>query len=166
MRAGIALGSNLGDRLTNLKIARARVCALPRAELPWLASAIYQTEPVDCAADAPKFLNAVMEIGYASEPQTLLAELREIEIALGRPRKHPRNAARTLDLDLLYFGDEIIATPELELPHPRMHSRRFVLEPLAEIHPDLVLPGQTKSVAGLLAKLPMRAPLLRVTAEW
>ncbi|MGI9086349.1 MAG: 2-amino-4-hydroxy-6-hydroxymethyldihydropteridine diphosphokinase [Chthoniobacterales bacterium] len=166
MRAGIALGSNLGERLTNLKIARGRVCALSRAELPWLASAIYETEPVDCAEDAPQFLNAVMEIGYASEPQSLLAELREIEIALGRPRKHPRNAARTLDLDLLYFGDEIIATSELELTHPRMHTRRFVLEPLAEIRPDLILPGQTETVSGLLAKLPTRAPLVRVTSEW
>ncbi len=107
-----------------------------------------------------------MEIGYAGEPRELLAELREIERALGRPATHARNTARTLDLDLLYFGDAVIATAELELPHPRVTGRRFVLEPLAEIRPDLILPGQSENVADLLVKLLASAPLLRVTSEW
>lgn len=166
MRAGLAFGSNLGDRLANLRKARAEVSALPEVEQPIFASAIYETEPVDCESDAGKFFNAVMEIGYVGEPEELLRELRRIEAAHGRSPDHARNASRTLDLDLLYFGDRILATPELQLPHPRMLDRRFVLEPLAKIRPQLILAGHSENVANLLAKLSARAPLVRVTSEW
>lgn len=166
MRAGIALGSNLGHRRSILQQARRHLEKLPGTKPPLLASALYETEPVDCEPDAPKFLNAVMEIGYDGEPTQLLRSLREIEAALGRPPRHDRNVSRTLDLDLLYCDDRLLSTPELELPHPRMQTRRFVLEPLAEIRPDLVLPGQQISVANLLAQLPDGSPLLRVASEW
>ncbi len=166
MRAGIALGSNLGDRLANLQAARTRIDALPMIEPPLLASAIYETEPVDCAADAGKFFNAVMEVGYAGKATDLLRQLREIEASLGRPPRHARNASRTLDLDLLYFGDIALTTPELELPHPRMKARRFVLEPLAEIRPDLVLPGGSESVAEMLPTLPAASSLVRTALQW
>ncbi|MEO5721382.1 MAG: 2-amino-4-hydroxy-6-hydroxymethyldihydropteridine diphosphokinase [Chthoniobacterales bacterium] len=166
MRAGIALGSNLGDRLANLRAARARIEALPEVAGPLLASAIYETEPVDCEPDAGKFLNAVLEVGYAGDAMELLHHLRQIEASLGRPPRHERNASRTLDLDLLYFGELILSTPELELPHPRMQARRFVLEPLVEIRPELVLPAQKKNVTDLLAALPDASPLVRTAREW
>jgi len=166
MRAGIALGSNLGDRLANLSSARVQICDLPGVELPMLASPVYETDPIDCEPGAGKFFNAVMEIGYEGEAPDLLQALRAIEAAHGRPAAHPRNASRALDLDLLYFGDVTISSPELNLPHPRMHTRRFVLEPLVAICPDLVLPGQRESATGLLARLPDRSPLVLVASEW
>jgi len=166
MRAGIALGSNLGDRLANLAAARAQLSDLPKVELPLFASAVYETDPVDCEASAGKFLNAVMEIGYSGEATELLRALRGIEVARDRPSSNARNTSRTLDLDLLYFGGLALSTPELELPHPRMHARRFVLQPLAEIRPDLILPGQPESVAALLGRLSDRSPLVLVASEW
>ena len=166
MRAGIALGSNLGDRLENLRNARAEITQLPEVEGPILASSIYETEPVGCEPEAPSFLNAVVEIGYAGEPDELLPQLRRIEAAFGRAAAHARNTSRTLDLDLLYFGDATITRPDLQLPHPRMHERRFVLEPLNEIRSELVLPQQTETVTRLLAKLPQMPPLVWVTSEW
>jgi len=166
MRAGIAFGSNLGDRLANLSAARARILQLPGLEKPILASSVYETEPVDCEPGTGKFLNAVIEIGYDGAGQELLRELKEIESALGRLESHVRNASRTLDLDLLYFGPIIISRPQLELPHPRMKDRRFVLEPLAQIRPDLILPGENRRVASLLEGLPDQSPLLPVASEW
>ena len=166
MRAGIALGSNLGNRVDQLKSAAAEINALRAVQPPVLKSSLFETEPVDCAPDAPKFLNAVIEVGYSGSAAELLQELRGIEAAAGRPRDHLRNAPRTIDLDLLYFGAEIIREPELELPHPRLRARRFVLAPLAEIRPDLILPGETRSVAELLRGLADATPLLRVASEW
>ncbi len=166
MRAGIALGSNLGDRVMNLSAARLQIAKLPDTKPPVLASAAYETEPIGCEPGAPKFLNAVMEIGYAGTAADLLKELRSIEIRLGRPAAHARNISRVVDLDLLYFGDQKAAEPALQLPHPRMHERRFVLEPLAEIRPELVLPGQTATVLQLLHALSDREPLVRFASEW
>ncbi len=166
MRAGIAFGSNLGDRLANLKAGRQEVVRLPGVELPIAASAVYETEPVDCAAGTRKFLNAVIEIGYAGAGEELLRELRNIENANGRSAAHERNAPRTLDLDLLYFGGVKISQPDLQLPHPRMLDRRFVLEPLVEIRPDLILPGESVTVAELLRRLPDATPLVQFTPEW
>ena len=166
MRAGIALGSNLGDRLGHLSAARRQIINLSKLEPPILASGAYETEPVACEPGAPKFLNAVMEIGYAGEPEELLRGLRAIENALGRPAAHTRNVSRTVDLDLLYFGAAQRSGAELELPHPRMHERRFVLEPLAEIRPDLRLPTQSATIAELLERLPATEPLVRYASEW
>ncbi|CAN5161586.1 2-amino-4-hydroxy-6-hydroxymethyldihydropteridinediphosphokinase [soil metagenome] len=165
-RAGIALGSNLGDRLGNLRAARRQLRLLSRAESPVLASAVYETEPVGCEPGAGAFLNAVVEIGVGGEPQELLRQLRRIEQELGRPPEHAKNTSRTLDLDLLYFGAEQISTGVLQLPHPRLHERRFVLQPLADIRADLVLPGQMESVGELLARLGPTPPLVRSATEW
>ena len=111
--------------------------------------------PVDCPPGSPKFLNAVIAfIPQKSEtPETLITKLQALEKVFGRQPKKILNEPRPLDLDLIAFGQEIRATPELTVPHPRAHERRFVLQPLSEIAPDLVLPGQTQTVAQLLANL-------------
>jgi 2-amino-4-hydroxy-6-hydroxymethyldihydropteridine diphosphokinase len=166
VRAGIAFGSNLGDRLKNLETARRKVLDLSGVEQPILTSVVYETEPVDCGPGTGNFLNAVIEIGYEGAGEELLRGLRNIERTHGRPAKHLRNESRTLDLDLLYFGDVSISQPSLQLPHPRMRNRRFVLQPLAEVRPDLILPGETQTVAELLARLPDTTPLVKFASEW
>ena len=166
MRVGVALGSNLGERLANLRNARKDIAALNGVLPPMRASAIYETEPVGCEKGAAKFLNAAIEFGYAGEAQDLLRELAAIEKLLGRSATHARNVSRTIDLDLLYFGDLEIETAELQLPHPRITEREFVLRPLADIRPDLVLPKQTESVGALLLQLTGAGAVVRVAAEW
>jgi 2-amino-4-hydroxy-6-hydroxymethyldihydropteridine diphosphokinase len=153
MRPGIALGSNLGDRLANLRAARSAIFALSGISEPFLCSAIYETEPVGTEPDAAPFLNAVIELGCTLSPRELLAALQSIECQMGRPAERPRNAPRPIDLDILYCGDLVLTEDDVEIPHPRLHLRRFVLTPLADIRPDLVLPGQTQPVAALLASL-------------
>jgi 2-amino-4-hydroxy-6-hydroxymethyldihydropteridine diphosphokinase len=133
---------------------------------PFLFSSIYETEPVGCERGAGAFLNAVIEIGYDLNAENLLQELAVIENSLGRERSGERNLSRTIDLDLLYLGDVKMTMPEIELPHPRAAARRFVLEPLAEIRPDLKLPGQKKSVKALLSKLPNTEQVVRLPDEW
>lgn len=107
-------------------------------------------------------MNAVAELELAGSPFECLARLRALERAAGRPDQRPRFAPRTLDLDLLLFGDAVVATAELTLPHPGLVHRRFVLAPLAELAPDLVPPGQTRAVAELLRDLddPLRVEKL------
>jgi 2-amino-4-hydroxy-6-hydroxymethyldihydropteridine diphosphokinase len=166
MRAGIALGSNLGDRMENIHSARIRICELKGVEAPLLLSALYETDPVGCESGAEKFLNSVMEVEYEGEPHDLLGQLREIEASLGRDTRHQRNVSRTIDLDLLYAGDRITKDAELQLPHSRMHLRRFVLQPLSDIRPDLVLPGQVKPVRALLGDLEDDSAVVRVKDEW
>jgi 2-amino-4-hydroxy-6-hydroxymethyldihydropteridine diphosphokinase len=166
MKAGVALGSNLGERLANLRNARKEIAALTGVLQPMRSSAVYETEPVGCEAGAPKFLNAAIEFEYAGEAPELLRELAAIEKLLGRPATHARNVSRTVDLDLLYFGDLEIETAGLQLPHPRMEEREFVLRPLADIRPDLVLPKQSEPIGALLLRLASTGAVVRVTAEW
>jgi 2-amino-4-hydroxy-6-hydroxymethyldihydropteridine diphosphokinase len=166
MRTAVALGSNLGDRLANLRGARKAIADLPGVKPPILSSAIYETDPVGCEPGAGKFLNAVLEFGYEGYPLELLKNLREIEEMLGRPPHHARNVSRKIDIDLLYCGDTRMDSEELQLPHPRMHSRKFVLQPLAEIQGDFVLPGQTKTVRELLAQIDESGKVIRLTDKW
>lgn len=151
---GIALGSNLGDRLANLRAGRDAVAHWHRGGQPAAVSAVYETEPVDCPPGSAPFLNAVMEIETSLDPADLLARLRAVEIEFGRDLQAARHAPRPIDLDILYAGDRRIETPDLVTPHPRMTTRRFVLQPLRDIRPDLVLPGQERTVGQLLAALP------------
>lgn len=166
MRAGIALGANLGDRFHSLTTARTRIFALPDVTPPFLSSPLYETEPVECEAGAENFLNAVIEIGYAGSSRQLLNELRKIEGALGRPPEHARSRSRPIDLDLLYHDGRILDEPGLQLPHPRLHLRGFVLHPLAEIRPNLVLPGQSKTVRELADELALSASVVRAARQW
>jgi 2-amino-4-hydroxy-6-hydroxymethyldihydropteridine diphosphokinase len=120
-----------------------------------IRSSIWETTPVDCPPGSPTFLNAVVGLAPrpGETPESLLARLKELEHEFGRQAKKVLNEPRPLDLDLIAFGSERRATEGLVLPHPRAHLRRFVLEPLAELAPDLVLPGQAATVAELLSAL-------------
>ena len=166
MRTAVALGSNLGDRLANSRSARKAILDLPNVKPPILSSAIYETDPVGCEPEAGKFLNAVLEFDYEGDPLDLLKNLKEIESALGRPPNHPRNISRKIDIDLLYCGDTATDAEELQLPHPRMHLRKFVLQPLADIRPDLVLPGQRRTVSQLLARIDGSGRVIRIMDKW
>ena len=166
MRTAVALGSNLGDRLDNLRAARQKIIDLPDVQPPVLCSAVYETDPVDCEPEAHKFLNAVVEFDYEGDPLNLWKQLVAIEIALGRPLNHQRKVSRKIDIDLLYFGDTEIDRDELQLPHPRMHQRKFVLRPLADLRPDLVLPRQAKTVRELLAQSDDSCNIVRLEDDW
>jgi 2-amino-4-hydroxy-6-hydroxymethyldihydropteridine diphosphokinase len=166
MRTAVALGSNLGDRLENLRAARQQIIEFDRVQPLVLSSSIYETEPVDCEPGALKFLNAVVEFDYDGDPVQLLEQLVRIEEWLGRKRDHRKNVSRTIDIDLLYCGDRQIDNERLQLPHPRMHLRKFVLQPLADIRPELILPNQAKAIRQLLAELEESPEMVRLTDDW
>ena len=166
MRTAVALGSNLGERLDNLRAARKAILRLPNTKLPVLSSAIYETEPIGCESGAGKFLNAVVEFDYDGDPGQLLEQLIQIEEALGRKRHHRQNVSRTIDIDLLYCGDKQVNNERLHLPHPRLRLREFVLRPLADIRPDLILPSQTKSIRELLAEVEQSGEVIRFADDW
>jgi 2-amino-4-hydroxy-6-hydroxymethyldihydropteridine diphosphokinase len=166
MRTAVALGSNIGDRLGNLRAARIAIVGLSNVKPPILSSAVYETEPVGCEPEAEKFLNAVVEFEYERDPARLLEQLIQIEETLGRKRDHPHNVSRTIDIDVLYCGDQRINDERLQLPHPRMHLRQFVLRPLADIAPNLILPGQNKTIGELLTELGKLGEAVRVADDW
>jgi len=137
MIAYVGIGANLGDAQANVLDALRRLALLDGTAVIE-TSGLYRTAPVD--SSGPDYINAVACIDTSFDPFELLAALQDIEAAHGRERPY-RNAPRTLDLDLLLYGDQRIATETLTLTHPRMHERGFVLAPLAELAPDLVIPG-------------------------
>ena len=126
------------------------------SDSPVRKSSLWQTSPVDCPPDSPKFVNAMVGLipRENETPESLLKKLHKLEKEFGRAPKAVLNEPRPLDLDLIAFGSVTRNTPELILPHPRAHLRRFVLQPLSEIAPELVLPGQGKTVSEFLAGLP------------
>jgi len=136
-RAFIGLGANLGDAATAIDAAVAALAALPGTHA-CVRSALYRSAPVD--ADGPDYLNAVVALDTTLDPLALLAAMQAIEAAAGRTRAY-RHAPRPLDLDLLAHGRARVDTPELTLPHPRLHQRAFVLRPLLDLVPELALPG-------------------------
>ena len=150
----IALGSNLGDSAQIIRAAFHRLQQFSAEQLQ--SSSLWQTAPIDCPPGSPPFVNAVAVFvpRETETPETLLEKLQAIEIEFGRAPKLVLNEPRSLDLDLIAFGNEARATSQLTLPHPRAHLRHFVLAPLAEIAPDIILPGQTQTAATLLAALP------------
>ena len=145
----IALGSNLGDRLGHLHWA---IEQLRRDLADLRVSTIIETEPVDVPDEQPPYLNAVVVGRYGKSADELLKRLHALEMAQGRKRVRPR-AARTLDLDLILFGDLIVKKPGLEVPHPRFRERQFVLGPLAEIASDWIDPVTGLTIGELRARL-------------
>ena len=154
IRAFVALGSNLGNSAEILR--RALACLGELSDAPVLASSFWQTAPVDCPPGAPHFVNAAAGLvpRTGETPESLLEKLQALEREFGRPPKKVFNEPRPLDLDLIAWGVEVRNSPRLVLPHPRAPGRRFVLLPLSEIAPTLVLPGQSMTVAELLRALP------------
>jgi 2-amino-4-hydroxy-6-hydroxymethyldihydropteridine diphosphokinase len=149
----IALGSNIGDRAENLRQAREQI-AVPDLRV-LRASSIYETAPRD-VKDQPWFLNQVIECETDLFPRQLLARLQKIEKSMGRKRRIAKGP-REIDLDILFFGDAVVKAPELEIPHPRIAERRFVLEPLAELAPEKKHPGSRKTVREMLASVANQA---------
>ncbi|HEY2044976.1 MAG TPA: 2-amino-4-hydroxy-6-hydroxymethyldihydropteridine diphosphokinase [Candidatus Udaeobacter sp.] len=166
MRTAVALGSNIDDRLGNLRAARNSILDLPTIKTPILSSAVYETEPVGCEQGAGKFLNAVIEFDYGDDPARLLEQLIQIEETLGRKRDHPQNVSRIIDVDLLYCGEQRINDERLQLPHPRLHLREFVLRPLADIRPNLLLPGQKRFIRELFAEVEQSGSVVRYADTW
>jgi len=146
--AYIALGANIGDPVATLRAAFAALGDLPDSRLV-AASSLYRTAPIGLAGQ-PDFINAVAAVDTALTPEALLDALLAIEAEFGRVRLQ-RNGPRTLDLDLLLHGQCEMHSPRLTLPHPRLHLRAFVLHPLAEIAPELALPGRGSVAAWLPA---------------
>lgn len=145
----IALGANLGNPLEAFISAREHFqndCAVGDS---WEQSSLYETAPVDCPEGSPPYMNAVILFQYNGTAEELLHSCKKLEKESGRPTDGAtgeKNLPRTLDADILYLGTEITDFPHLIIPHPRMRERRFVLEPLAEVRPDLMLPGDRVSV--------------------
>lgn len=162
--AHVALGSNLGSRLELLRAARTRLAALPGVTL-LASSPLYETAPVGGPPGQGDFFNAVLELQAALTPQQLLAACLQIESDLGRVRGE-RWAARCIDLDLLFCDDLVMAAPELTLPHPRLHLRRFVLLPLADLAPGKMHPLLKLSIADLAAVVPDSGAVRRLQEEW
>ena len=152
--AYIGLGSNLGDRVAHLRSA---VNAIQHLGDSIAVSSVYESEPFGVGDDEqPMYLNMVVSIQTKLEPEKLLSELMDIERANGRVRIR-RNESRTLDLDVLMFGEELIETSVLAVPHPRMHERAFVMLPLAEIAPHSVHPALQRTMSEIAAELPNRS---------
>ena len=149
-RSYVGLGANLGDRADTMQSAVDLLAGDPEIEVI-AVSTLRLTEPVDFL-DQPEFLNGVAALDTNLPPLELLARLLAVERLLGRVRGGPRYGPRSIDLDLLLYGDEVVDEAGLTVPHPRIHRRRFVLEPLAELDPELTVPGHGP-VRELLAAL-------------
>jgi 2-amino-4-hydroxy-6-hydroxymethyldihydropteridine diphosphokinase len=165
LKVAIALGSNLGDRLATLRSAIVELGGLSRQ--PLRKSRLYETAPVDCPPGSMPFLNAVVELEVDDQlsPHDLLRKLQAIEAKLGRKQKVMHNEPRPIDLDMICFGEQRVNAADLVLPHPRAHLRKFVLQPFSDLSPDLILPGQTMSVAELLGEL-RDGPLTPFAEPW
>jgi 2-amino-4-hydroxy-6-hydroxymethyldihydropteridine diphosphokinase len=147
----LAIGANLGDRSATLEQALARIAAIPQTQL-LARSCWHETAPVGGPVGQASFLNGAILLESQLSPQELLSHLQKIEISLGRER-HERWDARTIDIDILLFGDALIDTPNLQIPHPRMSFRQFVLEPAVEIAGDMIHPTSGHTLASLLSQL-------------
>jgi 2-amino-4-hydroxy-6-hydroxymethyldihydropteridine diphosphokinase len=165
----IALGSNLGDRRSLLQRAREGVRQLPEASAETVrSSGLYATEPLDCPPGSPDFFNAAiaLEIAPGTDPVALLRRLQGIEQKLDRPSERPVNSPRTIDLDLITFGGLRRDEPPLTLPHPRAHERAFVLYPLRDLEPELILPGQSQTVSQLVEEKKDHEEVSLISVTW
>lgn len=165
MKAYVGLGSNLGERETLIRLALEQLAALPETTLGRVSS-LYDTAPVG-ELDQPNFLNAVAVVETDLTARQLLWNLLLIERRLGRVRgAGSRYGPRTIDLDLLLFGDLVVDEPELVVPHPELARRAFVLVPLVELEPALVHPVLGETMVNLLAHLKARPPVKRMSRLW
>ena len=167
MEAILSLGSNLGDRLANLLAAGEALAAIPTIRIVARAP-IYETDPVDVPDrfHDTRFLNTILAVETDLPPETLAEVIHAVEARLGRRRGPTRHVPREIDIDLIVCGGARRDTPELRLPHPEAARRRFVLQPLADIRPDLILPGHALAVRDLLARLPQTPAVALAEEQW
>lgn len=164
---GLALGSNLGDRISNLRKARDLLRALSPDGVLFDQAPLYQSEPLDCSPDAPDFFNTVIEIDFIGDPYELLRSTQGIEFHLGRETVREQNAPRVIDIDILYFGQSVVRGDILTIPHPQITHRRFVLQPLSDIRPHFILPGDIVTIEEHLKRLDSgEAELTPVQSSW
>jgi len=162
----LALGSNLGDRLDNLRFARSAIESIILTS-PAQSARLYETEPVDCPPGSPPFLNTVVGGETELPPREVLAQTQAIERAAGRQPGASRNAPRPLDVDVLLLDDLVFADEALLLPHPRIQERFFVLEPLHDLAADLQVPGLGRRISELRAALAeTKAPPSVYASSW
>jgi len=163
----LSLGSNLGDRAANLAAARKNISSLPGVR-ETAASSLYETEPVgmDPVHAGMLFINAALVIEAGADIAGLAAGLRSVEAEIGRKAAPASNLPRPIDIDVICAGGLVIQTPELTIPHPRWQARRFVVEPLAEIRPRLVIPGADRAVLDILRRMPARPAVRRLADGW
>jgi|SRR5579864_123062 len=159
--AYLSLGSNLGDRKAHLLDAIARLGELGSVSR---VSAFYETEPVEITGQQPWFLNCAAAVETELTPLEFLKRMLAIEQAMGRERTEPKGP-RTIDADIIFFGNEVVDTKELSIPHPAMQHRRFVLEPLAEIAPETRHPVLKRTVRELLNSLPANSGAVRKSQQ-
>lgn len=155
--AYLSLGSNLGDRVANLRQAIHQLDGLGVVQA---VSSFYETEPVEVMQEQPWFLNCIVALETELDPRELLDRILALELTMGRRRIEPKGP-RTIDIDIVLFGDAVINSPELTVPHPGMQQRRFVLEPLAEIAAEIQHPVLKRSARELLAALPAETGTVR-----
>ncbi len=167
LEAGLSLGCNLDDQVSQLRAARDAIEGLPEVSI--LASApLYETDPVgvpDEFAHIP-FTNTILIIATTLDAHKLFKQLQRVETALGRKRAPRRNSPRLIDIDLIYYNGQTIRSGGLVVPHPRWTKRRFVLQPLTDVRGDLVLPGHDRRVRDILAALPAGQEVRPVMAQW
>ena len=167
METIISMGSNLGDRLAALTMARRRIAEWPDVEIA-AQSPVYETEPVGVQSQYSQlpFLNAVLVLESPWDGHEWYQRLHALETKLGRKRVLDRYAPRTIDLDIVCVGDSRIESGGLVIPHPHWKERRFVVQPLADIRPDLVIPGEKRTIRQILDALPPTPTVALFTKEW
>ncbi len=167
METGFSLGSNLGGRLRLL--SQAKTLILMESAVKFVdQSSVYETEPVDVEDEyrLMKFLNSVLIVESPYTAEEWLPKIKKIEALLQRVRTEDRNAPRTIDVDILFSGGEIVDSDLLQIPHPRWADRRFVVKPLAEVREDMVLPGAECPVGEILAQMPSRDEVRLFSEKW
>ena len=167
MEIGFSLGSNVGDRLQFLRWAKTRLLLSGKAVF-LDQSSVYETEPVGVRDEyrTMKFLNAVLVVESSLAPADWLPVIKKIESDFLRVRTDDRNAPRTIDIDILFADDEVVDSDLLQVPHPRWTERRFVVEPLAEVRPDLTLPGSKDPVRKILGQMPASEDVRLLSDRW
>jgi len=167
METGFCLGSNMGGRLHLLRQAKTLILLEPQVKFID-QSPVYETEPVGVKPEhkAMKFLNAVLIVESPYTAEEWLAKIKKIEQTLHRVRTEDRNAPRTMDVDILFSGDQVVDSDILKVPHARWADRRFVVQPLADVRPELVLPGTKNPVQKILAEMPDNDDVRLFSVKW
>jgi len=167
VQTAFSLGSNLGDRLRHL--IQAKTLLLLDSTVTFVSqSPVYETEPVDVRPEyqSMKFLNAVLLVESSYSAEEWLRKIKKIESMLQRVRSEDRNAPRTIDIDVLFCGDQVVDSDCLQIPHPRWMKRLFVVQPLSDVCPDLVVPGEKRPVRQILEHWPEREGLQNFAKQW